>query len=192
MTSFNEDDIGKYLNLQNNRNETPLILACEGGYNESSLNAVIQILKSKKININLTDNDGTTAFMKAVENNHKDIVEYMVNEYKDIGKNKMKDVVNIATNSGETPFSYLCYHGYYPMALKIYNMGNINVNHINKQKETPLLQAVQSNYSESYKDHYWIDLIDNEKEQKLLYNLPDNFWKNGNIDGICIYLQKSL
>ena len=62
-----------YLNVKNNKGETPLMLAAKGGYEET----VKLLLTKAGVNLNIKDNNDYTALMHAAQNGKWEIVEWL-------------------------------------------------------------------------------------------------------------------
>ena len=180
MTGVPNPNIGQYIGTTNNRNETPLYLACR--YNLTPLIKVFIQYDPQHLNINQGDQDNLSIFPIMVRDNRLDIIELLFAV-------PQLDV-NITMNSmikgqeqpvqGITPLMMACIHGLSPVVEKLLSDKNtfrkpVDINAQDSTGCTALFYAIQYNRLDIVKKlvetkNIQINIKNNSQQTVLLYS----------------------
>jgi len=120
-------DKGAYADIQDQRGNTPLMLATDRGHVD-----VVQTLLKYGANSNQKNKAGDTALINAVWNNQKEIADYLI-------RNQAK--INAANNRGWTSLMYAAIHGYTDLFKKLIANGADLESRTDDQKTTLSIAA---------------------------------------------------
>ncbi|KAF0690547.1 Aste57867_18063 [Aphanomyces stellatus] len=153
-------------NLRMQNGNTALHISCENG----DMNCVRVILSSTKQNLNLLNNEGMTALLSAIQNNHIDIALELVNQNADPnvagkdavtplylavdrGDNELASALiehganpNAVVKGGNTALHIACEKGDLKCVGVILSSTTQNLNLVNNEGMTALLSAIQNNH----------------------------------------------
>ena len=100
--------------------------------------AVSFLLDRIGVNVSHLDENNQNALMVAIENNHSDIAQLLLNA---------KANPNHQKNDGNTPLHIACYNGYTQLAVLLMDFG-ANPAITNEKSQTPLLSAIRGHMTE--------------------------------------------
>ena len=166
----------RYVNQKNGNGETPLIAVCDAylsSKNTGPTKAVRELLKSKEIDVNATNESEETALYMACNqaSENKQIIQLLLEDE--------RCDMNIPSSTGDTPFMLLCRENQYPILDYMYNhkRANIDINCINENRETALILALNGSYSDQYMDEPF-QLVHEKTDGKYYFNLPITYWED--------------
>lgn len=146
---------GANINTQNNKGETPLLLACKNNNTTIGL-----LLLNSNANPNIKDNNNDTPLHLSVHKNNIVLTKALLNN----GCNCLNDKDDI----GDTPLILAVFNGHYDIVNLLLN-SDVNINEIDSQGKTPLKLAIEK------KDKKIITLLISHKDidKKELFHNKD-------------------
>ena len=173
------------VNRKNRNGDTALILASKCGRLEN----VRDLLTYPTIDLTIKNNQGNTAFMEAINNDHtehSEIIQLLLNHgYNDI---------NATNNDGNTAFMIAAIHNHKQILKLLAKQPDIDLNHQNAEGNTAFMLAAQKSRHDTMELIYSMPNIDHHIVNK---NNEDAFvlvTKNGryHYSNIAFFLMKKL
>ena len=163
------------IEIRNEEGDTPLIVASRNGHEQ----LVSFLLIVNEIRVDDTNDIGSNSLIEACENNHYSIVKLLLTDgridpnhvdqdnfcclltaaghgHTKVVKELLLDprtCPNMSDSNDDTSLHYACSHGYLDIVKILYysRQENINLNAINKENCTPLLEALQNGHTQVVK-----------------------------------------
>ena len=163
------------IEIRNEEGDTPLIVASRNGHEQ----LVSFLLTVNEIRVDDTNDIGSNSLIEACENNHYSIVKLLLTDgridpnhvdqdnfcclltaaghgHTKVVKELLLDprtCPNMSDSNDDTSLHYACSHGYLDIVKILYysRQENINLNAINKENCTPLLEALQNGHTQVVK-----------------------------------------
>lgn len=160
-----QDDID--VNAQDNDGNTALIIAAV----EGRIKLVNELIKCKKVQLDIINNKGNSAIMEAAQNDRKDVVQKL------LGQEYFRKNINCKNKKGQSLLSIAALEGYTGLANLLLkqkdNKGNpiVDVNIQSEYGNTPLMAALFNNHLEIVNRLLNQDKIDVTLEDQFRHTL---------------------